>query len=62
MELAARVVKLHNIKVDAGEVPSTVIAYLDSAHRCVNPKCKGIFLILSVSVTFQLHISFRCIF
>lgn len=46
MELAARVVKIHNIKVDPGEVPTTVISYLSSAHRCVNPKCKGEFLII----------------
>lgn len=41
MELAARVVKIYNIKVTPGEVPSTIISYLNSANRCVNPKCKG---------------------
>lgn len=44
MELAARVIKLHDIKVNAGQIPSTVIEYLNSGHHCVNPKCKGTYL------------------
>lgn len=41
IELAARSVLQHNIEVEPGDVPDTVMSYLTSAHRCVNPKCKG---------------------
>lgn len=43
LELAGRVIKLHNIEIPDGELPSTLRNYLKSAHRCVNPKCKGVF-------------------
>lgn len=41
LELAARSIKLHNIEVKDGDVPNTLTNYLDSAHHCVNPRCKG---------------------
>lgn len=43
LELAARVVKLHNIEVAEGDIPKTLINYLNSAHHCVNPRCKGVY-------------------
>ncbi|KRT80673.1 hypothetical protein AMK59_6264, partial [Oryctes borbonicus] len=41
LELAARIVKIHNIYVKPGDIPNTLTSYLDCAHRCVNPNCKG---------------------
>lgn len=41
LELAARRVKIKNIPYNVEELPFTLVAYLSSAKRCVNPKCKG---------------------
>ncbi|XP_071056727.1 leucine-rich repeat-containing protein 58 [Onthophagus taurus] len=43
MELSARAVKLFNIPVQEGEIPATLSEYLSTAHRCVNPRCRGVF-------------------
>lgn len=43
LELAARIIKLHEITVQRGEIPDTLIEYLNSAHHCVNPNCKGVY-------------------
>ncbi|XP_032679963.1 leucine-rich repeat-containing protein 58 [Odontomachus brunneus] len=43
LELAARVIKTNNIRYDDEDVPRNLLEYLDSAHSCVNPKCKGVF-------------------
>ncbi|XP_076273766.1 leucine-rich repeat-containing protein 58 [Rhynchophorus ferrugineus] len=43
LELAGRAIKLHNIDVQSGDLPRTLQNYLESAHRCVNPNCKGVF-------------------
>ncbi|KAL3266250.1 hypothetical protein HHI36_010430 [Cryptolaemus montrouzieri] len=43
LELAARVIKLHNIEVEDGDIPKTLDDYLHSAHHCVNPRCKGVY-------------------
>ncbi|KAK9712178.1 BspA type Leucine rich repeat region (6 copies) [Popillia japonica] len=43
LELAARNVKICNIFVQPGAIPETLFSYLDCAHRCVNPNCKGVF-------------------
>ncbi|XP_046967712.1 leucine-rich repeat-containing protein 58 [Vanessa cardui] len=43
LELAARTIKLHNIPIEPGDIPITLIKYLKSAQCCVNPKCKGVF-------------------
>ncbi|XP_047508489.1 leucine-rich repeat-containing protein 58 [Pieris napi] len=43
LELAGRTIKLHEVPVRPGDVPLTVIKYLQSANCCVNPKCKGVF-------------------
>jgi hypothetical protein len=43
-ELAGRVVKLKHIPCEnPTELPTSVIDYLNSAHQCVNPKCKGVY-------------------
>jgi len=43
LELAARTIKIQNIEVNLGDIPNTLLAYLHSGHRCVNPQCKGVF-------------------
>ncbi|XP_060530667.1 leucine-rich repeat-containing protein 58 [Cylas formicarius] len=43
LELSARAIKLHNVDVKPAEVPYTLYRYLNSAHRCVNPHCKGVY-------------------
>ncbi|CAG4945563.1 unnamed protein product [Parnassius apollo] len=43
LELAGRTIKLYEIPIRAGEVPLTLIKYLEAAEHCVNPKCKGVF-------------------
>ncbi|KAJ3657814.1 hypothetical protein Zmor_009593 [Zophobas morio] len=42
-ELSARVIKLHQIAVHPGDIPGTLMGYLECAHRCVNSNCKGVF-------------------
>ncbi|XP_020279548.1 leucine-rich repeat-containing protein 58 [Pseudomyrmex gracilis] len=43
LELAARVVKTSDIRYDDESIPRNLVQYLNSAHHCVNPKCKGVF-------------------
>ncbi|XP_018329952.1 leucine-rich repeat-containing protein 58 isoform X2 [Agrilus planipennis] len=43
LELAARTIKLHNLKIKKWEIPQTLTAYLESGHRCVNPNCQGVY-------------------
>lgn len=43
LELAARCVKAKNIPTPEEDVPSTLLKYLNTAQRCVNPKCKGVY-------------------
>lgn len=43
LELAARIIKIHSIPYSAEEIPHNVIEYLNGAHYCLNPKCKGVF-------------------
>ncbi|XP_012228317.1 leucine-rich repeat-containing protein 58 [Linepithema humile] len=43
LELAARVVKTRDICYDNESIPLNLVQYLNSAHHCVNPKCKGVF-------------------
>jgi hypothetical protein len=42
-ELAGRAVKLNKFEYKYNEVPFSLVEYLDSAHQCVNPKCKGVY-------------------
>ena len=41
LELAGRVVKIKKVPYSPGDVPQNLYEYLNRAHRCVNPKCKG---------------------
>lgn len=43
LELSGRALKLYNIEVQPGDIPTTLLGYLNSAHRCVNSNCKGVF-------------------
>lgn len=43
LELAARVIKTNDIQYDEKIIPRNLVEYLNSGHRCVNPKCKGVF-------------------
>ncbi|ROT71983.1 leucine-rich repeat-containing protein 58 [Penaeus vannamei] len=43
LELAARVIKLKKIQYTNEDLPQTLITYLSSGQRCVNPKCKGMY-------------------
>lgn len=47
LELAGRIIKLENIPYSTGDAPSQLVAYLDAAHSCVNPKCRGMCVILN---------------
>lgn len=42
LELAARVVKSNEIPYKKEDLPRNLIEYLNSAHHCVNSKCKGL--------------------
>lgn len=43
LELAARVIKISDVCYDNESLPRNLVQYLNSAHHCVNPKCKGVF-------------------
>ncbi|GFO39701.1 leucine-rich repeat-containing protein [Plakobranchus ocellatus] len=43
MELAGRVIKIEKIVYTEEDLPRCLVSYLDSAQRCVNPKCKGVY-------------------
>lgn len=38
-DLAARCVQTHRLPY--AHLPRTLVSYLDTAHRCVNPQCQG---------------------
>lgn len=43
LELSARVIKLYKIPYERGDIPATLFNYMNSAHHCVNPHCKGVY-------------------
>lgn len=43
LEIAARVIKTNDIGYNETTIPRSLVAYLNNGHRCVNPKCKGVF-------------------
>jgi len=43
VELAARVIKVHDVPYEDWEVPSHLARLLKCSHNCVNPTCKGVF-------------------
>lgn len=42
LELSARVVRLYDMPIKPGDIPATLLEYLNCAQCCVNPKCRGI--------------------
>lgn len=53
LELSARCIKTRNLGVKLEELPYSLRHYLDSAQRCVNPRCKGVYFDVCVQ-----HIKF----
>lgn len=43
LELSARIVKIEKVQYREGDLPLDLMNYLQSACRCVNPKCKGVY-------------------
>uniref|UniRef100_T1IIH8 Leucine-rich repeat-containing protein 58 n=1 Tax=Strigamia maritima TaxID=126957 RepID=T1IIH8_STRMM len=43
LELSARTIKIKNIPYGQDELPKNLISYLQTAHHCLNPKCKGVY-------------------
>lgn len=41
LELAARSAKIASVPYGPGDLPRTLIEYLQTANCCVNPNCKG---------------------
>ena len=41
LELAGRTIKVEKLKYGHEDIPENLQSYLESAKRCVNPKCKG---------------------
>jgi len=48
LELTARVIKNSNMNYTTEDLPPLLVNYLDSARRCVNPTCKGVYFDSSV--------------
>lgn len=43
LELSGRCVKVEKIKYSEEDLPKNLVGYLNSAQRCVNPHCKGVY-------------------
>ncbi|XP_031626752.1 leucine-rich repeat-containing protein 58 [Contarinia nasturtii] len=43
LELSARVIRTASVPFEPHELPKSMTDYLNTAHCCVNPKCKGVF-------------------
>ncbi|XP_061424017.1 leucine-rich repeat-containing protein 58 [Lethenteron reissneri] len=43
LELAARAVRAHSVPYTSAELPEHVARYLDSASKCPNPRCAGVY-------------------
>ncbi|CAL1543463.1 unnamed protein product [Lymnaea stagnalis] len=43
LELSGRVIKIEKLRYTPEDLPYSLIRYLDSAQRCVNPQCKGVY-------------------
>jgi hypothetical protein len=43
MELAARTVKTKKLQYQDADLPRPLLDYLNCAHTCVNPRCKGVY-------------------
>lgn len=43
LELAGRIVKSRNFQYSRKDTPANLVNYLDSASKCPNPKCAGVY-------------------
>lgn len=43
LELAGRLIKIEKISYSDEDLPKSMLKYLASAERCVNPNCKGVY-------------------
>eukprot|EP00061_Rhincodon_typus_P013230 g39473.t1 len=43
LELAGRIVKSRNLCYSLKDMPANLVTYLDSASKCPNPKCAGVY-------------------
>ncbi|KAG5883133.1 hypothetical protein JTB14_030963 [Gonioctena quinquepunctata] len=43
LELSARSIKSHEVSFGPHDIPRTLLEYMNSAHHCVNPQCKGVY-------------------
>lgn len=43
LELSGRCVKNNGVKYTIEDLPPQLIRYLESAHRCLNPSCSGVY-------------------
>ncbi|GAB1602883.1 leucine-rich repeat-containing protein 58-like [Argonauta hians] len=43
LELAGRTIKIEKLKYSVNDIPHNLHQYIESAKRCVNPKCKGVY-------------------
>ncbi|XP_005091682.1 leucine-rich repeat-containing protein 58 [Aplysia californica] len=43
LELSGRVAKIERIPYTCEDLPQSLVRYLNSAQRCVNPQCKGVY-------------------
>lgn len=63
LEHAGRTIKVHGIPYGAPDLPMCLVEYLNSAHHCVNPKCKGIEHIIPISsffISWYLYLIMKC--
>ena len=43
LELSARIVKIFGLSYGQEELPLDLVAYLNEARSCVNPRCRGVY-------------------
>jgi len=43
LELGARCIKTNHVNYEKGDLPTHLKKYLESAHCCLNPKCRGVY-------------------
>lgn len=53
LELSARVIRTLNVTFESHELPKSLRDYLNTAHYCVNPKCRGNFYFSHFIIPFE---------
>jgi hypothetical protein len=56
LELAGRVVKVKDVPYSPQDLPMSLVQYLDSAHHCVNPRCRGMLFQYSITSNMYRHV------